>query len=67
MTSRIRYEVRDAHGQILDPYRLECELPLFIKAPLAEIGPKYPFYDELGVEWWSQQLTARLVLGYSCS
>ena len=41
------YEVRDKYGRVLDPYQLAQELPKFIDAPLVELGPKFPFYDEV--------------------
>ena len=36
----VKYEVRDKYGRIRDPYQ-------FIDAPLVELGPKFPFNDEI--------------------
>ena len=42
--------MRDKYGRILDPYQLAQELPKFIDLPLVALGPKFPFYDEVGTE-----------------
>ena len=47
VSGRTRYEVRDRHGRVLEPYELERELPNFIDVELVEVGPKLPFVDEV--------------------
>ena len=47
VTGILRYEVRYKHGQILDPYQLQKELPNFMNTPLIDLGPKFPFYEEV--------------------
>ena len=40
------HQVRGKDGYILTPLQLEKEKPLFIDAPLVDIGDKFPFYDD---------------------
>ena len=47
VTGDMRHEVRNKYGRVLDPYELDRELPLFINSPLVDIGPKFPFYDDV--------------------
>ena len=47
VTGNPHYEVRDKHGRVLDPYQLQKELPNFIDTPLVDLGPKFPFYEEV--------------------
>ena len=46
VTEMVSYEVRGKDGQVLTPFELEKEKPLFGNKPLVNIGCKYPFYDE---------------------
>ena len=46
VTGVTSHEVRGKDGHILTPLELEKEKPLFIVAPLLDVGDKYPFYDE---------------------
>ena len=46
VTGVTSHEVRGKDGHILTPLELEKEKPLFIDAPLVDVGDKYPFYDE---------------------
>ena len=46
VTGIVTYEVRGKDGQVLTPFELEKEKPLFEDAPLVDIGCKYPFFDE---------------------
>ena len=45
-TGKVTYQVRGKDGYILTPLQLEKEKPLFIDAPLVDIGDKFPFYDD---------------------
>ena len=47
VSGKVNYEVRDKYGRILDSYQLAQELPKFIDTPLVDLGPKFPFYDEV--------------------
>ena len=55
------HQVRGKDGKLLTPYQLEFELPLFINAPLVEIGQKLPFYDEYmaGTDYMSSSSSNR--------
>ena len=45
-TGKVTHQVRGKVGYILTPLQLEKEKPLFIDAPLVDIGDKFPFYDD---------------------
>ena len=45
-TGRVTHQVRDKDGYLLTPLQLEKEKPLFMDAPLVDIGDKFPFYDD---------------------
>ena len=38
--------VRGKDGRVLSAFGLQKEKPLFESAPLVDIGPRFPFYDE---------------------
>ena len=40
------HAVREKDGHILPAFELEKEKPLFETAPLVDISPRFPFYDE---------------------
>ena len=46
LTGVVSYKVRGKDGQVLTPFEIEKEKPLFENVPLVDIGCKYPFYDE---------------------
>ena len=45
-TGKVTHQVRGKDVYILTPLQLEKEKPLFIDAPLVNIGDKFPFYDD---------------------
>ena len=45
-TGKVTHQVRGKDGYVLTPLQLEKEKPLFIDAPLVDIGDKFPFYDD---------------------
>ena len=45
-TGEVLHDVRGKDGHILTPLELAKELPLFIIAPLVDIGDKMPFFDD---------------------
>ena len=46
ISGNVIHSVRGRDGQILTPFELEKERPLFESVPLVDIGPRFPFYDE---------------------
>ena len=46
ITGTTVHAVRGKDGHVLTAFELQKEKPLFETAPLVDIGPRYPFYDE---------------------
>ena len=55
ITGVTSHEVRGRDGHVLTPLELEREKPLFIDAPLVDIGDKYPFFDDYMAGYWGIQ------------